>query len=120
MERWAMDVGAKITALPAEQRVAAADLEFDHLWTWLRDVAFRNPCPNGMLSFAQALEDTTHRFQIESLWQPLHKGAHFYNMGLMYFAAGEVDCAFKFFLLADEEDAANKGSNPGVVARMRA
>lgn len=119
METWAKETSTKLAALPEGQRVAAADVEFQHLWESLQEIAFRNPCSNCMLPFAQALEDTTHLLQIDPAWRTLHKGAHYYNMGLMYFAAKEVDRAFKFFLLADEEDATNKKTNPGDLFRKK-
>jgi len=120
LRRWANETSAKLSGISdASLRVAASDAEFQHLWEALIDTGFRNPCANGLFAFAQGIENTTHELEIDAAWRALHKGAHYYNMGLLYFSLVEVDRAFKFFLMADEEDASNKGTTPGDLFRQK-
>ncbi len=78
----------------------------------------KNPPPLGILAFAQAIEDITHHINGPA-WAKVHKGVHYYNVGLALTAMMELDRAFKFFLLADEQDERNKGARPGDIFRTR-
>ncbi len=118
--KWAALASARVAAKPEPDRVAEADAVFKALWEKLIEFGMiKNTAPYGMLAFSQGLEVLTHKLGIDAQWKSIHKGAHYYNMGLVYYALNEVDRAFKFFLMADEEDAANKGAQPGDLFRHK-
>ncbi|MFZ0426800.1 MAG: hypothetical protein WAO20_01700 [Acidobacteriota bacterium] len=56
----------------------------------------------------------------ENGWQDVHKGAHYYNMGLAELLSGHVDPASGYFLEADQEDQHFKAASPGDVFRVSA
>jgi hypothetical protein len=117
---WASEERDRVRSLLATERVAAADAMFESLWAILIDAGMmKNNRSQGMLAFVQALEGLTHSMAIDAAWAEIHKGAHYYNMGLVYFAASEVDRAFKYFQMADEEDAAHKSTAPGDLFRTK-
>ena len=93
------------------------DALFGALWETLNDIGMvKNPRPYGIFSFGQAIENVTLALG-DAKWDGVHKGAHYYNVGLAHVSAMEADRAFKFFLLADEEDERNKNLAPGDLFR---
>ncbi len=50
-----------------------------------------------------------------TLRKSIHKGAPLYNTGLAFFVAGDFDFALSYFIAADKEDVANKGTHSFMV-----
>ncbi len=93
-----------------------ADSLFGAVWEAIVDVSVSNGRQAAVFSFAQAVENLTWELS-DQRWERVHRGAHYYNVGLAYVARMELDRAFKFFLLADEQDETNKGAAPGDLFR---
>jgi hypothetical protein len=53
----------------------------------------------------------------DSQWADVHKGAHYYNLGLAEILNGNIDGASRYFLLADHENEKHKRLQPGGLFR---
>ena len=95
------------------------DALFGNIWKLLHETGTNhNKLYDGVFSFAHAIENLTRELGKPD-WTRVHKGAHFYNVGLTFTYIMEADRAFKFFLLADEQDERNKGTGPGDLFRSK-
>ncbi|MBI4918202.1 MAG: hypothetical protein HY825_20370 [Acidobacteria bacterium] len=98
---------------------AWGDEVFGNLWKVLNEQGLLgNPRPFGVFSFSQAVENLTAELD-DAAWAGVHRGVHYYNVGLAHVSRMEIDRAFKYFVLADEEDERNKGTAPGDLFRSK-
>ncbi|RVU44710.1 hypothetical protein EA187_09205 [Lujinxingia sediminis] len=74
---------------------------------------------HGHLALMQVLQNLTDHLIRDASWRNVDKGTHFFNLGLVHVANGDVDAAFRYFLFADEEDQHHTGTTAGDLFRTQ-
>lgn len=96
-----------------------ADATFGILWSHLMAAAIASPQPDGMAAFCQVISAINGLLHRDPAWAEVHKGAHYFNVGLFFTSIREPEAAGRFFVLADQEDERVKGTPPGDIFRRK-
>ena len=95
------------------ERCKRADSVF---WELCRDIIGTNPTHWNVAVYLEIGRMVAEKF-LNDQWADVHKGAHYYNLGLAETFNGNVDGASRYFLSADRENEINKGTTLGGLFR---
>jgi hypothetical protein len=102
-----------ITEVAGIERCIRADSVFGELY---RDIIGTNPTRWNVAAYL-GIGRMVGKKLLDDRWAEVHKGAHYYNLGLAETFSGNVDGASRDFLSADRENEINKGTTPGGLFR---